>query len=274
MQAHPPVISTAPTPPVAGLRVERFITRPGTVALEAVAEHRIKVHTGAPVTGSCGADRFRYAHGDVDLLPAGSADAWEEDRSSTSVLLHFPPALLQRSAEDIGLDGAHAGLAARHQFRDPQIGHIAWALDADRRAGRPGGTLYAESLALALTAHLLARHRTSQTPIHGLPRPQLRRLVDYVDAHLDQDLSLTRLAGVAGISASHLKTQFKRATGLPVHAYVVRRRVERAAALLRRRELPAARIALETGFSHQSHMVRCLRRVLGAAAQPLLRRTS
>lgn len=267
-----PLPAALPAPFAADLRVERQTVPPGRVSLDAVAEHRIKLHTGRAVTGSCERRRFRYTHGDVDLLPAGSADSWEEDQGSTSVLLHFAPALLQRTAEELGLDGARVGLQPHHQIRDTRIAHLAWALDADRRGGQPSGRLYTDSLSTALLAHLAARHRVVQPPARGLGRAQLQRVTGYIDAHLDQDLSLARLAQVAELSPSHLKAQFKRATGSPVHAYVIRRRVERARELLLRRELPVSQIALEAGFAHQSHMTRTLRRVLGDASAALLRR--
>jgi AraC family transcriptional regulator len=143
--------------------------------------------------------------------------------------------------------------------------HIAWALDAERRAGFPNGTLYTDSLGTALAVRLVAGQRvgTAPAPAQGLTRPQLRRVTEYIEANLDGDLSLSALADVAGLSASHLKTQFKRSTGLPVHEYVIHRRVDRARGLLVRSEMPASLVALESGFSHQSHMARCMRRVLG-----------
>lgn len=261
----------AAMPRASGLQVDLFPTRPGIVTFDAVPDHRIRLQTTA-ASGICEGKRFAYSAGELDLLPAGSAAQWEEDSDSASVILRFPPSLLQRTAEDLGLDSARIGLAPRHQLRDPQIEHIAWALHADREAGHPGGPIFAESLGMALAAHLVARHRTPQTSLRGLSKTQLQRVTDYVETHLDQNLTMACLAAVAGISASHLKTLFKRSTGLPVHAYVVRRRVERARTLLLRREMPTTQIALEAGFAHQSHMVRCLRRVLGSAAIPLLRR--
>jgi AraC family transcriptional regulator len=248
-----------------GMHVERMVTRPGPVTLEPVADHRIKIHTGAPVTGSCHTGRFMYQHGDIDLLPAGSTDDWVEDVASTSVMLRFPPALVAHAAEHMGLDGSRTGITPRHHFRDAQIQHIGWALDADSQAGHPSGRVYTESLSIALVAHLLARHRTALAtpPTRGLSKQQLQRVTGYIDAHLDEDLSLLQLAQVAGISASHLKTLFKRSMAMPVHAYVVRQRVNRAVELLRQGDLPASRVALEVGFSHQSHMLRCMRRVLG-----------
>jgi AraC family transcriptional regulator len=96
-------------------------------------------------------------------------------------------------------------------------------------------------------------------------------VTEYIEEHLDQDLSLAQLAGVAGVSSSHLKTLFKRSTGLPVHEYVMQRRVECAKALLLRGELPASQVALEAGFAHQSHMARWMRRVLGVSPSSVVR---
>ena len=105
--------------------------------------------------------------------------------------------------------------------------------------------------------------RTSLSPT------QIRRVTSFIEEHLDQNLSIARLARVAAISASHLKTVFKRAMGVPVHEYVIHRRVERARLLLTRGELPVSQVALETGFAHQSHMARSMRRVLGVTPRSL-----
>jgi AraC family transcriptional regulator len=249
--------------PLIGLQVDLHTISPGPFELEPVADHRLMVHAGAPLRGTCRLHRFVYTRGDVDILPAGESDYWEPAETSSSLIVRLSPSLLGRAAEEMGLDPDRVGLEPRHQLRDPQIEHIAWALDAERRAGHPGGLLYAESLGLALSVHLLGRYEAPLRLPRGLSKPQLRRVTDYVEEHLAEDLSLARLAEVAGISASHLKAQFKRSTGLPVHEYVVQRRVERAKALLLGGRLPASQVAAEAGFAHQSHMARCMRRVLG-----------
>ena len=51
------------------------------------------------------------ARGELDLLPAGSAAQWEEDGDSAAMILRFPPSLLQRTAEELGLDGARCTFA-------------------------------------------------------------------------------------------------------------------------------------------------------------------
>ncbi|WP_437932315.1 AraC family transcriptional regulator [Sorangium sp. So ce291] len=271
MQATGTQEQAAPRPRL-GMRVDVLTTQAGVIALEASDDHRLRVLAGSPVRGICSGQRLLYTRGDIDILPAGFADVWEEEDPNTSLILRLSPSLLRRAAIDMGRDPDKAGLDLRHQLRDPQIQHIAWALDADRAAGHPSGLLYTESLGLALAVHLLGRSPAPSKPPRGMSKLQLRRLTSYIEDHLDQNLSLERLAGVAEISASHLKTLFKRSTGLPVHEYVVQRRVERAKALLLRGDLPASQVAIEAGFAHQSHMARCMRRVLGVTPTALARR--
>jgi AraC family transcriptional regulator len=259
-----------------GLGVELRATPPGALRHRAGADHHISVHAGAPVRVACHAGRVRSVRtrGEISLVPAGAAEDWLEDDASTSIELRLPASLVRGVAEDLGLDPDRAGLAPRFHFRDPQIEHLAWALDAERRAGFPNGVLYLESVGTALAVHLLSRYRAPVETRAELPRPQLRRIVEHIEAHLDEDLSLARLSRVAGVSASHLKVLFKRTTGLPVHAYVIQRRVERARALLAAGELPAAEVALAAGFAHQSHMARCMRRVLGVTPRAIARSRS
>ena len=255
-----------------GLALEAVPTPAGVVEITPASDHRIRVHRGRPVRARCAQQGFVYRHGDIDLIPAGQSDRWEGEDAGDAVFVRFAPALLRRTAQDLGLAAGHeAGLAPRHMFRDAQVEHIVWALEADRQSGAPGGSLYAESLGTALAAHLLGRYPLAHERSAGLSPRQLQRVVDFVEAHLDEDLSLGALAGLAGSSASHFKTLFKRSVGVPVHEYVVQRRVERARALLLRGGMPAAQVALEAGFSHQSHMARCMRRVLGVPPSALAR---
>jgi AraC family transcriptional regulator len=252
--------------------VEQFTTEPGALELAPLAEHRLKIHAGPPVRGACSVHRFLYTRGDIDIQPPGYSDKWEEYQPNTSLIVHVSRGLLRRAAEQMDLDPALAFLEVQHQFRDAQIEHIAWALDVDRRSAHPNGSLFTESLGLALAVHLLGRYRTPRrvappAPIRGrgLSAVQFRRLIAFIEEHLDEDLSIARLAEASAISASHFKALFKRTTGIPVHQYVVQRRVERARDLLAAGELSTSQVALAAGFAHQSHMARAMRRLLGVA---------
>jgi AraC family transcriptional regulator len=273
--------SNTPPPLHLGLRVELATTSPGILELPALAEHRLKIHAGPPVRGACNVHRFLYTRGDIDIQPAGYTDTWREYQPNTSLIVQVSRGLLHRAAEEMELDPSRAVLEPQHQFRDAQIEHIAWALDADRRSAHPSGSLYTEILGLALAVHLLGRYSAPRgfQPVspargRGLSALQFRRVVAFIEEHLDEDLSIARLAGSAAISASHFKTLFKRTTGMPVHRYVVQRRVERARTLLATGDLPASQVALAAGFAHQSHMARAMRRLLGVTPRAIAHASS
>jgi AraC family transcriptional regulator len=203
-------------------------------------------------------------------MPAGSAEDWFEDDVSDTVELRLPASLVRLAAEEMGLDPDRAGIVPQCHARDLQIEHITWALAADHRGSSVNGLIYRESLGMALAVHLLGRYPAPTAP-RALSKSELARVTEYIEAHLGEDVSLLRLARVSGVSASHLRALFKRSLGVPVHEYVIQRRVERARALLLRGDLPASQVALEAGFSHQSHMARCMRRVLGVTPAAIVR---
>ena len=264
----------SPTRSAAALAGQHFAlhkTEAGEISLAEIGEHRLKIHAGEPVRGSCRAQRFLYQRGDVDLFPAGMSDTWEELDPGSSLIVRIAPWFLRRAAEDMGRDAERTVLAPRHQFRDARIEHIAWALAEEHEGGPPGGRLYTESLGLALAAHLLGSDGSSERAPRGLTPRQRRQVVEHIEAQLAEELSLRELAALAGLSASHFKSQFKRALGVPVHEYVIRRRIERARTLLELGELSITQVALEVGFAHPSHMARCMRRLLGVTPSVLRR---
>ena len=134
-------------------------------------------------------------------------------------------------------------------------------------AGYPGGRLFRESLGTALTACLLTNHSSlEQTPAAAkgsLTGRQLKRILAFIEENLDKDLSLAGIAAVAGVSPSHCKITFRSAMGVPLHQYVIQRRVDRARILLSESELAISQVALQTGFAHQSHLARHMKRMLG-----------
>jgi AraC family transcriptional regulator len=97
----------------------------------------------------------------------------------------------------------------------------------------------------------------------------LQRVVDYIRDHLAHELSLAELAGLAEMSPSHFKVIFRRTTGVPVHQYVIRARVEYASDLIARDRLPLSQIALQAGFANQSHMSRCMKQLTGVTPASL-----
>jgi AraC family transcriptional regulator len=89
-------------------------------------------------------------------------------------------------------------------------------------------------------------------------------VVEYIEEHLDAGPTLAQLAAVVGLNTYHFARQFKAATGLPPHQYVIARRVERAKQLLQAgTDLSLAEVALSAGFSDQSQFSRHFKRLVG-----------
>ena len=97
----------------------------------------------------------------------------------------------------------------------------------------------------------------------GLTPGAMRRVREYVDAHLGESMDLAELASIAGLSVFHFARQFKQSAGVTPHSYLVQRRVERAQDLLARTDLALSEIAVAAGFSDQSHLARHFRQMLG-----------
>jgi len=159
--------------------------------------------------------------------------------------------------------------ASRFEFlsglHDPLLSQIVTTLAEEIEDGFADRILI-ESLGTALCIRIAQRfvgHLPLPTSNKGLSPDRLHRVRDYVEAHLDDDLSLTVLADIACLSPYHFSRSFKEAAGVGPQRYVIQRRLERAKTLLRRTREPLARIAQEAGFADQSHLNSIFRREMG-----------
>jgi AraC family transcriptional regulator len=263
-----------------GFEVALYDTSGGLVEMPAAQHYNMSMHVGTPVLASCRCDgpinKRLQIPGDIDLVPFGCSAAWEDDGPTSVLSMNIAPALVRSVADSMHLNPDRIQIEPHLQIKDPRLQHIGWALKAELEAIDPFGRLYAESLGTALVVHMLRRYApSSRLPMRrGLSRRQLRRVTDHIQEHLSSDLSLAELASVAAVSPSHLKALFKESTGLPVHQYIIRRRVDFAVELLssgsRGRKL--SDVALQAGFADQSHMARCMRRVIGMTPSSVLAR--
>jgi AraC family transcriptional regulator len=249
---------------------------PGRYPGSVMPDHRVIFYLTPSVPTDCsceGVGQWRIgAPADFDLVPGGASGFWEDHEPCDMVSVRLAPSLVTSTAEALALPADRANLAPRIGARDPLVEHVVRALIAELEAPAPAGRIYADSLAVALTTRILQNFATAGA--HGrqiLSKPQLRRIVEFVEANLDGELTLEQLSAVAGISIPHLTTLFRRTMGQSVHAYVMERRVQRARALLLARKLSISQVALETGFAHQSHLARWMRRLLGVTPTEILR---
>lgn len=238
--------------------------------------HNITMLVGRPIgTVACcdgQVSRRIQAPGELDILPAGYTGTWEDEASSTFLTIRLSPCIVSRAAQGLGRDDSGITVFPKLGLRDPRIEHIAWALKAELESPDPVGPLYAESLGLALAAHLLSKHAPEIIHRHrnDLSKRRLKSIIDYINENLSDELTLFNIANIAQISESRLKVVFKSAMGMPIHQYVMRQRVDYASRLIRSRQYPLSQVAATAGFADQSHMSRCLRRVLGVTPRSLV----
>jgi AraC family transcriptional regulator len=207
--------------------------------------------------------------GSIAVVPAGSPARYRWGGSMDTLNVYVEPGLVGRvAAEAFGLDPGRLTVPPLDGLDLPPVRATMAAVSAELASGGAGGPLAAASLANVLAVQLiryLSAPRRLQRGRDGvLPRGRLRAIVEYVEEHLDAGPNLNEMAAVARLSPYHFARQFKAATGLPPHQYVLARRVELARQLLREgNDLSLAEVAAGAGFSDQSQFSHHFKRQLG-----------
>lgn len=188
------------------------------------------------------------------------------------VRLHLPQAIIAEVVEHITGTAASGGveLFEHHETHDQVIHHLTMSVVNFADEGSPLGPIFLDSVGLTLTTHLVSQSAGKGTSTRikkasPLPQWRLKRVMDYVEEHLAREISLAELGAVAGLSRMHFATQFRAATGMSPHAYILHRRVSRSKQLLAESELSIQEIAHAIGFKTQSHFINVFRRMVGEA---------
>jgi AraC family transcriptional regulator len=207
--------------------------------------------------------------GSIAVVPAGSPARWRWSGLKDSLHIYLEPAFVARVAsEAFDLDPARLMIPALDGIDLPALRSAMRAVDTELTTGGAGGRLAAESLANILAVHLI-RHVVAPRRLAGrhdgvLPQRRLCAVIEYIVEHLDASPTLEQMAAVARLSPYHFARQFKAATGMPPHEYVITRRVERAKQLLQGgADISLAEVAAQAGFSDQSQFSRHFKRLLG-----------
>ena len=189
-----------------------------------------------------------------------------QEEVTEQIIALVTDAMLQEAAEAALLRAGSVRLAEKRVFRDLPLERLVWALrDAGVQKG-PAGSLVGEMLSSAIAFHLIGNHVSGPSAVMhrgGIPRHQLRRVLDYVEGHLEEDISLSSLAKEAGMSLFHFSRAFRQSTDQSPYQYVLHRRIERAKALLRSSEFTVSEVGLRTGFVQQNHFARLFQKKSG-----------
>ncbi len=197
------------------------------------------------------------------LMPAHCATHWRYSGTVDFAVFYIP----ERSD---GVFGQLLECCARTQaplaFSDALVSAAARQLLDELNFGKKADLGFMARLAAGMLEQVF---RALSMQIPGLINPphiQLARLqsvVAYMREHLAEDLSINQLAARAGVSPAHFRRLFDSAMGIAPHRYVMNLRLERALELLMQTDLPILHVALECGFSSQSHLTAAFKKEHG-----------
>lgn len=213
-------------------------------------------------------ETFRAPSGTVEIIPAG-ADfhaRWTVPKESILIGLAdgYLSELLEREFDTAAID-LHP---LEHGLPDRTALRLATLIREEMDHVSTRSRLYLDSLMVALCIHVLRAH----TPVcgraalpacrGGLAAHVKREIRDFMHENLQEDISLEKLAGRAGLSYGHFLRAFRQTMGEPPHRYLLNLRVRRAEQLAAETDLPLKEIARKAGFSGQSHMTTAMRQIL------------
>lgn len=201
--------------------------------------------------------------GTVTLLPPGCPARFTIAGPARVLMLRLPwPGVAGWISEDHGADPDRVEFRPRLHADDSVLARLLYGAAA---GGGEGVKETARAVVARLLTHHSARPLGPSPPLSrgGLPPARLRRVLDRIEADLSGPLDLSALAAEVGMSPFHFAREFRRATGIPPHQHVIRRRLDHAVLLLARRDLTVAEVARGAGFAHASHLARHMRRLTG-----------
>jgi AraC-like DNA-binding protein len=202
----------------------------------------------------------------LSVIPAGAAARGRGDgmRFVRHLVLQFEAAPLARMMDhEIELTDV---LRPRPMFLDPGVMRLAQLFAEECESDQPHSRLYGDNLSMALLLALsrLTAAKPSRSIRQGQLAPwQLRRVTDYLAAHLADDVPLQTLSDLVKLSRSYFSRAFKISTGLAPHQWLLQARIGKAKQLLLETDRPLAQIAIDVGFADQAHFTRTFRREAG-----------
>jgi AraC family transcriptional regulator len=230
-----------------------------------IAYERAERDDGETVIEGLPKSTLREFNCKLSFVPAGHRFyGWQTPRVLTRVTYFYID--LQDPLFDPE-SGITATISPRLFFFDQAIWDTALKLKAEVGNSDPWSRQYAEALSLVLMHELIRLERTASIaarPLRGgLPVWQQKRVLEFIEEHLAEDVSLAALAGLVDLSLYHFARAFKQTFGAPPHRYHMARRMDHARALLQKPALSVTEIGIQTGFRETSSFTRAFRKFTG-----------
>jgi AraC family transcriptional regulator len=209
--------------------------------------------------------KIDYAAGEMALVPR-DFEKWFRNRDLHALCLGISDAALM--AASVGTSGPVETFCSA-QLVDSRLRALAEAVNAERLDGFPSGRLFLDSVEQAMAVALVRDHAvrggSTRTYRGGLGPARLRRIKEFVEAKLGEELTLLEMAQSVELSTAHFARMFRKSTGETPYHFVLRHRVERSQEMLRAAESRVLNVAVTCGFKTQQHFATVFRRMCGVS---------
>lgn len=261
------------------LRVEQHYQPANQKSECCLPTYLLSIHLGQPIQLERRIDgrrsHDRLVKGDIMITPPYLHRELFWDADAEFLLFRLEPTLFATAVHE-SIDAEHIQIVPQLKICDPLIQQIGLTLKAELERDGLSDRLYAESMANALAVHLLRRYSNQTQEIRTypgrLPGHKLQQAIDYIQAHLAEEVSLEAIATELGMSPYYFARLFKQSTGYSPYQYVIRCRIERAQELMAQESQSIASIALKVGFASQSQFGRHFKRLTGVTPKQFLQK--
>ncbi len=223
-------------------------------------------------------EEHQVGQGIVSVLTRAEESQWRWDKPIDVSHLYLSHASIETVASEVfEKDISNIELCDRVRSEDTVLPALVSQLENELVAGELGGQLYVDSLKNQACVHILRRYSNivfNDVSQGCFNRAQKHLLVDYIEQYLETNIEINDLATLVQMSVFHFGRKFTKDFGSPPHAYIIKKRVERAVRLLSTSNMPIKVIFTQCGFSDQSHMTRIFKRLMGITPAALRKNQS
>ena len=244
------------------------------IAQPALDQHYVTMHLGGAKrirrSGEGRSQVVEISTGALSIVPAGAAYQWSTRGPVEFAHLYLRPQAIERvGAEEFDRDLSALCLEDRLGVHDGLMQALFMAMLEEIAQRSVRSRLYLDTLLHSLMLRLLRGYAAApRTPLrarHSMAPARLRRVTDYMESNLADDIALADLASVAAMSPFHFSRAFASVTGTPPYAYLVQRRIEHAKTLLNSGAEPVSLIATRCGFHSAGQFCRMFKRATGCS---------
>jgi len=204
-----------------------------------------------------------YTKGDIAIIPASQPLPKTQIDREVPLLELFIEATILNPIVCESVNADNIEIVSHLNIRDPLIENMGLALKAELESNGAQSKFYAESMAIALSTHLLSRYSSRKPQIKrytdGLSNYKLNVVINYIQENLSKKLTQAELSRLVYMSPHYFASLFKQSMGMTPYQYVMKCRIEKAKQLLLKQNLTIVEVGADVGFENQSHFTRVFR---------------